>query len=55
MLRACHRVVDEVEERMLSTLTPVEAVAFGRALEGCLEALTETRPGSDRRELLGDS
>lgn len=55
VLLSCHRVVDGLEERMLSALTPVEAVAFGRALEGCLEALTETRPGSDRRELLGDS
>jgi DNA-binding MarR family transcriptional regulator len=40
ILRACHRVVDDVEERMLSGLTPAEAVAFGRALEQCLDALT---------------
>jgi hypothetical protein len=48
VLRACHRVVDEVEERMLSTLTPDEAVAFGRALERCLEALTERGPAADQ-------
>jgi DNA-binding MarR family transcriptional regulator len=40
VLRACHRAVDEVEERMLSGLTPAEGVAFGLALERCLEALT---------------
>lgn len=40
VLRACHRAVDEVEERMLSGLDPAEAAAFGRALERCLEALT---------------
>jgi hypothetical protein len=33
-------VVDDVEERMLSGLTPAEAAAFGRALERCLDALT---------------
>ena len=46
VLRACHRAVDEVEERMLSTLTPDEAVAFGRALERSLEALTERGPAA---------
>src|SRR5919106_120447 len=40
ILRACHRVVDDVEERMLSGLAPAEAAAFGRALERCLDALT---------------
>ena len=56
VLLSCHRVVDGLEERMLSALTPVEAVAFGRALERCLVALTETRAGERlRRELLGDS
>jgi DNA-binding MarR family transcriptional regulator len=40
VLRACHRAVDEVEERMLSGLAPAEAAAFGRALERCLDALT---------------
>jgi DNA-binding MarR family transcriptional regulator len=40
VLKECHRVVDDVEERMLSMLTPEEAVAFGGALERCLEALT---------------
>jgi DNA-binding MarR family transcriptional regulator len=40
VLRACHHAVDEVEERMLSGLTPAEGVAFGLALERCLEALT---------------
>ena len=40
VLRASHRVVDDVEGRMLSGLTPAEATAFGRALERCLDALT---------------
>jgi DNA-binding MarR family transcriptional regulator len=40
VLRACHRAVDEVEERMLSGLDAAEAAAFGRALERCLDALT---------------
>jgi DNA-binding MarR family transcriptional regulator len=39
VLRSCHRLVDDVEERMLSSLSDDEAVAFGRALELCLEAL----------------
>jgi DNA-binding MarR family transcriptional regulator len=41
VLRSCHRVVDRLEERMLSALTPDEAVMFGRMLERCLVALTE--------------
>ncbi|MCE3551063.1 MarR family transcriptional regulator [Pseudonocardia sp. RS11V-5] len=40
VLKECHRAVDDVEERMLSLLTPEEAVAFGDALERCLESLT---------------
>ena len=40
VLRAAHRTVDDVEERMLSGLTRDEAAAFGRALERCLDALT---------------
>jgi DNA-binding MarR family transcriptional regulator len=40
VLQACHRAVDEVEERMLATLSRDEAVAFGRALERCLDTLT---------------
>jgi DNA-binding MarR family transcriptional regulator len=46
VLRACHLAVDDVEERMLSGLTPAEAGAFGRALERCLEALTESTPAA---------
>lgn len=45
VLRACHRAVDDVEERMLSGLTPAEAGAFGRALEQCLDALTVSVSG----------
>jgi DNA-binding MarR family transcriptional regulator len=45
VLRACHRAVDDVEERMLSGLTPAEAGAFGRALERCLDALTVSVSG----------
>src|SRR3954471_20243686 len=46
-LRACHRAVDDVEERMLSGLTPAEAGAFGRALERCLDALTVAVSGGE--------
>src|SRR3954468_8251247 len=45
VLRAAHRTVDDVEERMLSGLTPAEAGAFGRALERCLDALTASAGG----------
>jgi DNA-binding MarR family transcriptional regulator len=52
VLRASHRVVDDVEGRMLSSLTSDEAVAFGRALERCLDALTapvgEAEPAPER-------
>jgi DNA-binding MarR family transcriptional regulator len=48
VLQACHRAVDEVEERMLATLSHDEAVAFGRALERCLAALTV--PAADGSE-----
>ncbi|GAA4696498.1 MarR family transcriptional regulator [Pseudonocardia yuanmonensis] len=48
LLKECHRVVDDVEERMLSSLTPEEAVAFGSALERCLESLTVPPGGADR-------
>lgn len=41
VLEACHRAVDGVEQRMLSVLAPEEALAFGRAVERCLEALAE--------------
>jgi DNA-binding MarR family transcriptional regulator len=41
VLAACHQAVDEVEDRMLSSLTPAEAIRFGRALERCLDALTD--------------
>jgi DNA-binding MarR family transcriptional regulator len=41
VLRTCHRAIDGVEARMLSTLTLDEAIAFGRALEQCLAALTQ--------------
>lgn len=41
VLAECHRVVDDVEGRMLSALTTDEAVMFGRMLERCLDALTE--------------
>jgi DNA-binding MarR family transcriptional regulator len=44
VLRSCHQVVDRLEERMLSVLTPDEAVMFGRMLERCLGALTEPAP-----------
>jgi DNA-binding MarR family transcriptional regulator len=47
VLRACHRAVDDVEERMLSGLTPAEAGAFGRALERCLDALTASAGGGE--------
>jgi DNA-binding MarR family transcriptional regulator len=47
VLRACHRAVDEVEERMLSGLTPAQGVAFGHALEQCLEALTVSAVGDE--------
>jgi DNA-binding MarR family transcriptional regulator len=47
VLRACHRAVDDVEERMLSGLTPAEAGAFGRALERCLDALTVSASGGE--------
>src|SRR3954447_20573725 len=47
VLRACHRAVDDVEERMLSGLTPAEAGAFGRALERCLDALTVAVSGGE--------
>jgi len=47
VLRACHRAVDDVEERMLSGLTPAEAGAFGRALERCLDALTASVGGGE--------
>jgi DNA-binding MarR family transcriptional regulator len=50
VLRACHRAVDDVEERMLSGLAPAEAAAFGRALEGCLEALTAPPPAAANDE-----
>ena len=46
VLRSCHEVVDGLEERMLSALTPDEAVMFGRMLERCLAALSEP-PASD--------
>ena len=42
VLRACHRAVDAVEERMLSTLSVEEAAVFGRAVERCLDALATT-------------
>jgi DNA-binding MarR family transcriptional regulator len=45
VLRACHRAVDGVEERMLAALTAEEAAVFGRALEQCLAALTELPEG----------
>jgi DNA-binding MarR family transcriptional regulator len=52
VLRACHRVVDDVEERMLSGLTLDEAAAFSRALERCLDALAvpvgESEPALDQ-------
>jgi DNA-binding MarR family transcriptional regulator len=48
VLRACHRAVDDVEERMLSAFTPEEAVAFRRALEQCVAALAEPLAGGDR-------
>ena len=41
VLTACHRAVDEVEERMLSTLTAAQAAAFRGALERCVDALAE--------------
>ena len=41
VLRSCHEVVDGLEKRMLSALTPDEAVMFGRMLERCLAALSE--------------
>src|SRR3954467_4595558 len=41
VLQACHQAVDRVEERMLSPLTPAETSAFARALERCVEALTQ--------------
>src|SRR3954447_23054231 len=47
VLRGCHRAVDDVEERMLSGLTPAEAGAFGRALERCLDALTASAGGGE--------
>jgi DNA-binding MarR family transcriptional regulator len=47
VLRACHRAVADVEERMLSGLTPAEAGAFGRALERCLDALTASAGGGE--------
>jgi DNA-binding MarR family transcriptional regulator len=43
VLRACHDEVDGLEGRMLSALTPKEAVAFKRALERCLTALAPSR------------
>ena len=51
VLRACHRAVDDVEERMLSVLTSAEAALFGQAVERCLEALAE--PGSAPVLLVG--
>ena len=51
VLRSCHRVVDVVEERMLSALTEEEAVMFGRALERCLAALAERAPGTGDESL----
>jgi DNA-binding MarR family transcriptional regulator len=47
VLRASHRAVDDVEERMLSGLGPAEAAAFGRALERCLDALTASEGGGE--------
>jgi DNA-binding MarR family transcriptional regulator len=41
MLAACHRAVDEIEERMLSLLTTVQAQQFRIALERSLGALTD--------------
>ena len=46
VLRSCHAVVDGLEGRMLSALTPDEAVMFGRMLERCIAALTDPEPGS---------
>lgn len=44
VLRSCHEVVDDLEGRMLSALSPDEAVMFGRMLERCLAALAERSP-----------
>jgi DNA-binding MarR family transcriptional regulator len=44
VLDACHRAVDGVEQRMLSVLAPGEAIAFGRAVERCLAALSPSSP-----------
>ena len=51
VLQACHDVVDGLEERMLSALSPEEAAVFERALEACLTALAE--PGLKARRLDG--
>lgn len=42
MLSACHRAVDEIEARMLSVLTTVQAGEFRSALERTLAVLTES-------------
>ena len=41
VLAACHRAVDQIEERMLAALTPVQAREFRTALERTLAALTD--------------
>ena len=41
MLAACHRAVNEIEERMLSVLTAVQAREFRVSLERTLAVLTD--------------
>jgi DNA-binding MarR family transcriptional regulator len=52
VLRSCHLLVDELEERMLATLTPEQASAFRFALERSLAALAEV--GAPHRAAVGD-
>jgi DNA-binding MarR family transcriptional regulator len=44
LLRACDEHVNRIEERMLSGLRPSRQAQLRSALQGCVEALTESAP-----------
>jgi DNA-binding MarR family transcriptional regulator len=42
-LRACHRAVNDIEERMLAPLTPGDVQQFTATLRACVQALSPAR------------